>query len=79
MVVIGRVGGEGLDLPTDMKADGVTYNDNSKDYEDFPKGTHYLELSQSEKDMIDLVTKNFEKVVLVYNGANAFELNFAKD
>lgn len=79
MVVIGRVGGEGLDLPTDMKADGVIYNDNSKDYEDFPKGTHYLELSQSEKDMIDLVTKNFEKVVLVYNGANAFELNFAKD
>lgn len=79
MIVIGRVGGEGLDLPTDMKADGVTYNDNSKDYEDFPKGTHYLELSQSEKDMIDLVTKNFEKVVLVYNGANAFELNFAKD
>ena len=79
MVVIGRVGGEGLDLPTDMKADGVTYNDNSKDYEDFPKGTHYLELSQSEKDMIDLVTKNFEKVALVYNGANAFELNFAKD
>lgn len=79
MVVIGRVGGEGLDPPTDMKADGVTYNDNSKDYEDFPKGTHYLELSQSEKDMIDLVTKNFEKVVLVYNGANAFELNFAKD
>lgn len=79
MVVIGRVGGEGLDPPTDMKADGVTYNDNSKDYEDFPKGTHYLELSQSEKDMIDLVTKNFEKVALVYNGANAFELNFAKD
>ena len=38
-----------------------------------------MELSQSEKDMIDLVTKNFEKVVLVYNGANAFELNFAKD
>ena len=79
MVVIGRVGGEGLDLPTDMKADDVTYNDNSKDYEDFPKGTHYLELSQSEKDMIDLVAKNFSKIVLVYNGANAFEMSFVKD
>ena len=79
MVVIGRVGGEGLDLPTDMKADDVIYNNNSTDYEDFPDGTHYLELSQSEKNMIDLVTKNFENVVLVYNGANAFELNFVKD
>lgn len=26
--------------------------------------------------MIDLVAKNFKKIVLVYNGANAFELNF---
>ncbi len=79
MVVIGRVGGEGLDLPTDMKADDVIYNNNSTDYEDFPDGTHYLELSQSEKNMIDMVTKNFENVVLVYNGANAFELNFVED
>ena len=29
--------------------------------------------------MIDLVCKNFEKVVLVYNGANAFELGFVND
>ncbi|OZG58906.1 glycosyl hydrolase [Bifidobacterium myosotis] len=79
MVVIGRVGGEGLDLPTDMNKDGVTYTDNSSDYQDFPEGTHYLELSQSEKDMIDLVTANFDKVVLVYNGANAFEFGFLKD
>ncbi|MBW3095557.1 glycoside hydrolase family 3 protein [Bifidobacterium sp. 64T4] len=79
MVVIGRVGGEGLDLPTDMNAKDVTYHDNSSDYQDFPKGTHYLELSQSEKDMIDLVAKNFDNVVLVYNGANAFEMNFVND
>ena len=79
MVVIGRVGGEGLDLPTDMNAKDVTYHDNSSDYRDFPKGTHYLELSQSEKNMIDLVTKNFDNVVLVYNGANAFEMNFVND
>ncbi|NEG89428.1 glycoside hydrolase family 3 protein [Bifidobacterium aerophilum] len=79
MIVIGRVGGEGLDLPTDMNKDGVVYNDNSSDYKDFPEGTHYLELSQSEKDMIDLVTKNFDNVTLVYNGANAFEFGFLKD
>lgn len=76
MVVITRVGGEGADLPTDMSK--VTYNDNSKDYKDFPEGSHYLELSQSEKDMLDLVCKNFDNVVVVYNGANAMELNFVK-
>lgn len=76
MVVITRVGGEGADLPTDISK--VTYNDNSKDYQDFPAGAHYLELSQSEKDMLDLVCKNFDKVVVVYNGANAMELDFAK-
>ncbi|MBW3082074.1 glycoside hydrolase family 3 protein [Bifidobacterium phasiani] len=79
MIVIGRVGGEGFDLPTDMGADSVTYNDNSADYEDFPAGTHYLELSQTERDMIDLVTSNFDDVILVYNGANAFELSFVED
>ncbi|MSS13335.1 glycoside hydrolase family 3 protein [Bifidobacterium tsurumiense] len=79
MIVIGRIGGEGLDLPTDMNAEGTTYNENSGDYKDFPEGTHYLELSQSERDMIDLVTSNFDNVVLVYNGANAFELNFVND
>lgn len=29
--------------------------------------------------MIDLVTTNFENVVLVYNGANAFEFGFLDD
>ena len=44
------------------------YNNNSKDYEDFKDGEHFLQLSQTERDMIDLVTKNFKKVTLVYNG-----------
>lgn len=77
MIVITRVGGEGADLPTDMST--ITYTDNSKDYKDFQTGEHFLELSQSEKDMIDLVCSNFEKVVLVYNGANTFELGFAQN
>ncbi|PWG66954.1 glycoside hydrolase family 3 N-terminal domain-containing protein [Bifidobacterium callitrichidarum] len=76
IVVITRVGGEGTDLPKDMKADGVTYHNNSKDYEDFQKGDHFLQLSQTEKNMLDLVTKNFDKVTLVYNGANAFQFDF---
>lgn len=79
IVVIGRVGGEGLDLPIDMNAEGVTYTDNSPDYADFEEGAHYLELSQTERGMIDSVCGNFDNVVLVYNGANAFELGFVAD
>ncbi len=79
IVVIGRVGGEGADLPMNMKAEGITYTDNSKDYADFEDGTSFLELSQTERDMLDLVTSNFENVTLVYNGANTFQLDFLKD
>ena len=79
IVVIGRVGGEGLDLPTDMGAEGVTYTNNSTEYADFEAGQHYLELSRTERDMLDLVCENFDNVVLVYNGANAFEMGFLAD
>lgn len=79
VVVLTRVGGEGADLPTDMKAKGITYNNNSKDYEDFKDGEHFLQLSQTERDMIDLVTSNFKKVTLVYNGANTFQFDFLND
>lgn len=76
VVVITRVGGEGADLPTNMKAETITYKNNSKDYDDFQDGEHFLQLSKTERDMIDLVTKNFDKVTLVYNGANAFQFDF---
>ena len=76
VVVITRVGGEGADLPTNMKAETITYKNNSKDYDDFQDGEHFLQLSKTERDMIDLVTKNFNKVTLVYNGANAFQFDF---
>lgn len=76
VIVIARVGGEGADLPTNMKADGIAYTNNSTEYEDFADGAHFLELSQTERNMVDLVTANFDNVTVVYNGANAFELDF---
>ena len=79
VVVLTRVGGEGADLPTDMKAKGITYKNNSKDYDDFQKGESFLQLSKTERDMIDLVTSNFKKVTLVYNGANTFQFDFLND
>ena len=57
MVVITRVGGEGADLPTDVSQ--VTY-DAGHSYNDFEAGEHYLQLSKTEKDMVDLVCKNFD-------------------
>ena len=91
MIVISRSGGEGADLPADMPAvvdgsyqDGTTYtagvyDDSMNEGNDWDEGDHYLKLSNREEEMIDLVCKNFEKVVLVYNGANAFELGFVND
>ncbi len=76
VVVIGRVGGEGADLPQDMKAKDITYHDNDKANPDFKQGQSFLELSKPESDMIAKVTSSFDKVVLVYNGANTFNLNF---
>lgn len=77
VVVISRLGGEGMDLPTDVSQ--VTYNNNSDKYSDFQAGEHYLQLSQTEKDMLDLVCNSFDDVVVIYNGANAMELNFVNE
>ena len=76
IVVIGRSGGEGADLPTDVST--VTY-DAGHSYNDFEPGEHYLQLSKTEEDMVDLVCKNFDNVIVVYNGANAMELGWVKD
>lgn len=76
MIVITRVGGEGADLPTDVST--VTY-DAGHSYNDFEAGEHYLQLSKTEEDMVDLVCKNFDNVIVVYNGANAMELGWVKD
>ncbi|WP_405097240.1 glycoside hydrolase family 3 N-terminal domain-containing protein [Oceanobacillus sp. FSL H7-0719] len=77
VIVIGRGGGEGADLPTDLSE--VTYNDNTEDYKDFGEDDHYLELHETEEQMIDMVTSKFDNVVLVYNGSNAFELEFIEE
>ena len=83
LIVISRIGGEFADLLHDMSIVDAnvkeSYNDNSADYEDFPAGSHYLELSQSERDMVELVCANFDNVIVVYNSANTLELGFADE
>ena len=78
VVVLSRMAGEGhSDMPKDVSK--VSFDHNSSEYDDFSAGEHYLQLSKTEEDMIKMVTENFENVVLVYNGANPFELGFVKD
>ncbi len=78
VVVISRIGGEGYkDMPKDLSK--VSYDSNSEEYNDFPEGHHYLELSQTERNMLDLVCKNFDNVLIVYNSAHSFEMGFVEE
>ncbi len=102
VIVLGRSGGEGADLPKDMKAviDGTydvrttgvieasvsaNYNytnalyTNNGDYDDFDAGETYLELSNTEEDMIDLVCSKFDKVIVVINASNSMELGWVEN
>ena len=91
MIVISRPGGEGADLPNDVQAiidgtyqDGTTYraatyDDTLNEGNDWNAGDHYLQLDNREKEMVALVCQNFENVIVVYNGSNAFEFGFVKE
>ena len=99
VIVLGRSGGEGADLPTDMNAVingtydltttdkieasvATNYNytrasyTNNGDYDDFDEGETYLELSNTEEQMIDLVCGSFDKVIVVINSNNPMELGW---
>ncbi len=78
VVVLSRKAGEGHnDIPMDVSK--AAYDNNSDEYDDFSEGEHYLQLSQTERDMVDMVCSNFENVIVIYNGANQFELGFADE
>lgn len=78
VVVLSRKAGEGHnDIPMDVRK--AAYDNNSDEYDDSPEGEHYLQLSQTERDMVDMVCSNFDNVIVIYNGANQFELGFADE
>ena len=78
VVVLSRKAGEGHnDIPMDVSK--AAYDNNSDEYDDFPEGEHYLQLSQTERDMVDMVCSNFNNVIVIYNGANQFELGFVDE
>ena len=92
VVVLSRTGGEGADLPYDMGPvmDGSTmeigtkymkgsYTNNSDNYDDFEAGQSYLELSRTEKELVDMVCDEFDNVVVIYNGANTMEMGWTEE
>ena len=86
LIVLCRVGGEDLDLPSDVvsmvNSGKVEYNttDAGMAHEgDFTPGMHYLELSNTERDLVDMVCSEFSNVVVIVNSANALELGFLEE
>ncbi|PZD94987.1 hypothetical protein DNH61_15205 [Paenibacillus sambharensis] len=88
VIFIARAGGEGRDLPSVL--DGPdTYDPNGSTMgpsgerfgnpDDLDPNKHYLELSTRELGMIDAVTKHFNKILLVVNSSNTFELDWVRD
>ena len=77
VIVLSRVAGEGHnDMPKDVTQ--ASYDNTANGYEDFAAGEHYLQLSQTEKDLVDLVCGNFDNVIVIYNSANPMELGFVE-
>ncbi|WP_017471341.1 glycoside hydrolase family 3 N-terminal domain-containing protein [Amphibacillus jilinensis] len=86
IIFIARSGGEGSDLPRvmdgpDTFGEGDFYSTGSRyGYEDDLDPTkHYLQLSNREQDMVDIVTEHFDDVVVVVNSSNTLELSWVED
>ncbi|MBQ8835280.1 MAG: glycoside hydrolase family 3 protein [Oscillospiraceae bacterium] len=60
IVTISRISGEGADLANDG----------------FRDGTNILDLTQNEKDMLQMAQTNFETVIVLINSTNAIDCSF---
>ncbi|WP_245566828.1 glycoside hydrolase family 3 C-terminal domain-containing protein [Jonesia quinghaiensis] len=69
LIYLGRPGGEGGDLATDLK----DWDDN------YTQGQHQLELNKDELDLIDLATENFDTVIVLVNSSTSMELGPVQD
>lgn len=80
LVVISRLGGEGLDLPfKQIKNDtGKKVQANSKDLVIDDTRT-YLDISTEEEALLKMVRENFKKVIVVVNSCNEMNLSYLED
>ena len=78
IVVFSRSAGEGVDITRNMSA----YNNDKKKIAgtaQYEEGQHYLELTQEEKELLQEVGSQFEKVIVLLNTTNPMELGFLDD
>ncbi|QIK69458.1 beta-glucosidase [Erysipelothrix sp. HDW6C] len=68
VVMFGRNAGEGADMAADMA-----------NYEGGTAGDHYLKLTANEKDLLGMLEKEFENVVVLLNAPNQLELGFLEN
>ncbi|NEG89517.1 beta-glucosidase [Bifidobacterium aerophilum] len=76
VVVFSRAGGEGGDLPMDM---GVTDEQSGEGLVGGDKGKSYLELQDTELDLLKHVEQAFDHVIVLVNSSHAMELGFLED
>ena len=91
IIVIARSGGEGADLPTSLdpaiedtfSADGGMFGASGLRMSEYPEdldaSKHYLEPTTRELAMIEEVTGQFDKVIVVVNASNAMELGWIEN
>ena len=93
MIVISRAGGEGADLPTSLDpsvpdtfqddGSGTMFAASGLRFSEYPEdldaSKHYLEPTTRELAMIEKVTSQFDKVIVVVNASNAMELGWIED
>ncbi len=87
---VARSGGEGADLPMSYDGEDTFHDDGSgmfgitgvrySEYaDDLDASKHYLELSNREQALLDQVTADYDKVIVIVNAANAMELGFVNE
>lgn len=69
VVVFSRIGGEGFDLPRAMEE-----NFNGAAVAGASADSHYLELDENEKALLEHVKENFSKVIVVLNVGTTMEI-----
>lgn len=55
------------------------YDDTLNEGNDWDEGDHYLQLSNREEEMLQMVCDNFDKVIVLINTNNAMELGFLQE
>lgn len=74
LVVISRIGGEGWDLPRQMKDKDGNLVEGARNVDD-----HYLQLDANETLLIKEVADAFDKVIIVINSSAPLETGFLDD